>query len=322
MLRGRLIVVGAVLVVLAGLGVAAAVLHSPAPTLGTRGVDVSSHEHAGNAAINWPDVAAAGDSFAAIKVSEGTYYDNPYYASDAVQAARAGLFVMPYVFADPFDAKDNGSATQQVDMAVRQLSTVAVPASQMLPLALDIEPDPYAAKQKVNECYGLSPAAMVTWIRQFMAEAQLKTGRKPVIYTSTAWWKACTSNSAAFGSYPLWIMSWSPPAPTLPAGWNTYTFWQQTARGAVPGIAGSRTDEDYLARPVSLQPSRLAWHSPAGVPPRAGVSCLPDHAEQVDLRALAGRWYEKLRTALFGDVAESLAPEISRPAVIRNFQYQ
>jgi hypothetical protein len=40
-------------------------------------------------------------------VSEGTYYDNPYYASVAVQAARAGLFVMPYVFADPFDAKDS-----------------------------------------------------------------------------------------------------------------------------------------------------------------------------------------------------------------------
>jgi len=256
LLRGRLILVGAVLIVLAGLGVAAAVRHSPAPTLGTRGVDVSSHEHPGNAAINWPDVAAAGDSFAAIKVSEGTYYDNPYYASDAVQAARAGLFVMPYVFADPFNAKHNGSATQQADMAVRQLSPVAIPASQMLPLALDIEPDPYAAKQKVNQCYGLSPAAMVTWIQQFMAEAQLKTGKKPVIYTSTAWWKACTGNSAAFGGYPLWIESWSPSAPALPAGWNTYAFWQQTARGAVPGITGSSTDEDYLPHPISLQPSR------------------------------------------------------------------
>jgi len=264
LLRGRLILVGAVLIVLAGLGVAAAALQPSAPTLGARGVDVSSHQHAGNAAINWPEVAAAGDSFAAIKVSEGTYYDNPYYASDAVQAARAGLFVMPYVFADPFDAKANGSAAQQVDMAVRQLSPVAVPASQMLPLALDIEPDPYAAMHKVNECYGLSPAAMVTWIRQFMAEAQLKTGKKPVIYTLTAWWKACTGNSAAFGSYPLWIASWSPSAPALPAGWNRYTFWQQTARGAVPGITGSSTDEDYLARPASLQPSRLAWHSPAG----------------------------------------------------------
>jgi len=248
--------VGAVLIVLAVLGVAAAVRYSPAPALGTRGVDVSSHEHARNAAINWPDVAAAGDSFAAIKVSEGTYYGNPYYAADAVQAARAGLFVMPYVFADPFNAKDNGSATEQVDMAVRQLSLVAVPPSQMLPLALDIEPDPYAARQKVNECYGLSPAAMVTWIRQFMAEAQLKTGKKPVIYTLAGWWKTCTGNSAAFGSYPLWIASWSPSAPRLPAGWNTYTFWQQTARGAVPGINGSTTDEDYLARPVSLQPSR------------------------------------------------------------------
>ena len=53
-------------------------------------------------------------------MSEGTYYDNPYYASDAEQAASAGLFVMPYAFANPFPAKDNGSAQDQADMAARQ----------------------------------------------------------------------------------------------------------------------------------------------------------------------------------------------------------
>lgn len=248
-LRGRVILAVAALIMLAGVGVAAALL-APRATMLTRGIDVSSHEHPHNAVINWPDVAAAGNTFTAIKASEGAYYDNPYYASDAVHAASAGLFVMPYAFANPFPARDNGSARDQADTAARQLRSAAVPAGQMLPLALDIEPDPYTARQQTNQCYGLSPTALVTWIRQFMAEAQIKTGKKPVIYTTTAWWKTCTGNSAAFGSYPLWIASYAPSKPALPAGWSQYTIWQHTSKGTVPGITGSSTDED-LARLIA-----------------------------------------------------------------------
>jgi GH25 family lysozyme M1 (1,4-beta-N-acetylmuramidase) len=240
-------------------------------TVPTQGIDVSSLQHPRNAVINWADVAGAGSTFAAIKASEGTYYVNPYYASDAVQAASAGLLVMPYAFANPFHAKVNGSAKEQADVAVRQLTSAAMPAGQMLPLALDIEPDPYAVRQKTNQCYGLRQTAMVTWIRQFLAEAQLKTGNKPVIYTTTAWWKACTGNSAVFGSYPLWIASYGKSAPGLPAGWSKYTFWQQTAKGSVPGITGSRTDEDLVgtvkhassvAKPVSI--AQFAPPTPVG----------------------------------------------------------
>ena len=260
------------MMVLAGLCVTAAAALttprasvSPASLLITSvpawGIDVSSLQHQRNEVINWPDVAEAGTTFAAIKASEGTYYVNPYFASDAVQAVGAGLYVMPYAFADPFRAKVNGSAKEQADVADRQLTSAAIPSGQMLPLALDIEPDPYAIKQKTNQCYGLSQTAMVTWIRQFLAEAQLKTGMKPVIYTTTNWWKACTGNSPAFGSYPLWIASYKKSAPALPAGWSKYTFWQNTAKGAIPGITGSTTDEDVLgpvrhassvAKPVSL----------------------------------------------------------------------
>jgi lysozyme len=227
----------------------------------TQGIDVSSLQHPRNAVINWPDVAGAGSTFAAIKASEGAYYVNPYYASDAVQAVRAGLFVMPYALANPFRAKHNGSAQAQADMAVRQLNSANVPANHMLPLALDIEPDPYAASQNTNQCYGLSQNAMVTWIRQFLAEAQLQTGRKPVIYTTTAWWKMCTGNSASFSSYPLWIASYGKSDPALPAAWSKYTFWQHRTKGAIRGITGSITDEDFLgplpharpvAKPVSL----------------------------------------------------------------------
>jgi GH25 family lysozyme M1 (1,4-beta-N-acetylmuramidase) len=259
-LPGRAGIAGAALIVLAGLVVAlATALPAPTVTTSTQGVDVSSHEHPRNAVINWPEVAAAGYTFTAIKASEATYYVNPYYASDAVQAARAGLFVMPYAFANPYPAKDNGSAREQADTAARELDSAAVPARQRLPLALDIEPDPYTAEQKTNECYGLSRTAMVRWIRQFMAEAQLRTGQKPVIYTLAGWWKVCTGNSAAFGGYPLWIAWYERSDPALPAGWRTYTFWQHTSSGAVPGIAGSTTDVDYLGPVSYASPVAKPW---------------------------------------------------------------
>jgi lysozyme len=246
---------GAALIVLTGLAVTAVTVPSlPTATRPAQGIDVSSLQHRQDAVISWPAVAAAGNTFTAIKVSEATYYLNPYYVPDAVQAARAGLLVMPYAFANPFPAKDNGSARDQADLAASRLTSAAVPASQLMPLALDIEPDPYTARQKTNQCYGLSPAAMVRWIHEFIAEAQLKTGKKPVIYTLLPWWKTCTGNSAAFGGYPLWIASYGPSAPVLPAGWSKYTFWQHTSRGAIPGIAGA-TDQDYLGpadRPADL----------------------------------------------------------------------
>jgi GH25 family lysozyme M1 (1,4-beta-N-acetylmuramidase) len=274
---------GAALMVLAGLCVtAAAALFAPSATLlpatvlmtpvPTQGIDVSALQHPRNAVINWPQVAAAGNTFAAIKASEATYYVNPYFASDATQAASAGLFVMPYAFANPFPTKVDGSAKDQADAAARQLTAANVPASQMLPLALDVEPDPYTASQKTSQCYGLSHAAMVTWIRQFMAEAQLKTGKEPVIYTTVPWWKVCTGNSAAFGGYPLWIASYGKSNPALPARWSKYTFWQHTARGAIRGITGT-TDEDFLgpvplARPVA-KPVSLAQFPP---PPSVGFT--------------------------------------------------
>ena len=66
-----------------------------------QGIDVASLQHSGGASINWAAVAAADYKFAFIKVSEGSYYANPYYAGDGAGARGAGMFVAPYAFAIP-----------------------------------------------------------------------------------------------------------------------------------------------------------------------------------------------------------------------------
>jgi GH25 family lysozyme M1 (1,4-beta-N-acetylmuramidase) len=253
-LRGRAAIAGGALIMMAGLVIpAAATMTATAATSATQGVDVSSLQHPNNAAITWSDVASAGKTFVGIKATEGNYYTNPYFAGDASkgyesdvqQAADQKLYVIPYAFANPFDPTDNGTAIQQADYAAGAVSSVSAYASWLLPLALDIEPDPYASADNTNQCYGLSQSAMRTWIGQFLTEAKSKTGKTPIIYTTADWWNACTGNYTGFSSYPLWLASYGVTNPALPAGWSNYTFWQYSAGGSVSGITGA-TDLDYL----------------------------------------------------------------------------
>ena len=73
-----------------------------------RGLDISAYQH-DKTPINWGLLARQGVRFIAVKVSEGTYYRNPYYPSDARAAAAAGLQVMPYAFANP--SRSGGAAS-------------------------------------------------------------------------------------------------------------------------------------------------------------------------------------------------------------------
>ncbi|MBV9382157.1 MAG: putative Ig domain-containing protein [Streptosporangiaceae bacterium] len=202
-----------------------------------RGVDVADYQHPGGAAINWQQVARAGYRFAAIKATEGTYYVNPYGAADVASARRAGLYTAYYHFAIP-----NGpGGAAQADYAVRQ--SHFAPGSHLLPFELDIEYNPYGP----NECYGLSQRSMVGWIASFSNEIRRLTGQLPMIYTTADWWNTCTGGNRSFGANPLWVAAYGFGSPPLPAGWRTWTFWQFSSSGTVPGIrTPGNTDVDYF----------------------------------------------------------------------------
>lgn len=209
------------------------------------GVDVAASQHPGGAAIDWARVAAAGYTFAAVKATEGDYYASPWYARDVAGAEAAGLSVTGYHFAIP---NASGGAAQ-ADYAVSHLgSTGGGPAR---PLELDVEYDPYTATDHTGQCYGLTAAQMVSWIGAFTGEAQRLTGKVPVIYTTVAWWRACTGDSTTFGADPLWVAGSVAGRPAWPAGWRSWSYWQFTSGGTVPGVAaGAATDVSYAsARP-------------------------------------------------------------------------
>ena len=114
---------------------------------------MASYQHPGGAAINWADVAAAGIGFAAVKATEGTYYQNPYALSDLAEAKAAGLAVGAYAFAIPNGNGGSSSAAAQADYLLRYLGA----DSATVPIMLDIEYDPYVSTDGTNQCYGLRP---------------------------------------------------------------------------------------------------------------------------------------------------------------------
>ncbi len=225
------------------------------------GIDVASGQHPEGAAITWTSVAAAGYKFAFIKVSEGSYYVNPYYASDAAGAERAGMFVAPYAFAIP----NYSGGALQADYALDHASYA--PDGQTLPLVLDIEYDPYDGAAPTgdgtNSCYGLSQARMVEWIAAFVAEADRRTGQPPAIYSTQDWWATCTGDSAAFAADPLWVSSYA-ATPAVPGAWNgNWTYWQYTDAATPPGVPDA-TDASWLSSTALVLAAPASRSSAAG----------------------------------------------------------
>ena len=167
---------------------------------------------------NWPDVKAAGISFVGILAYDGASVSNPSYVSQVTGALGQGLYVMPYVVADPLKvATGSAQFTAKAWPAINGVSGAPYrKGGQYLPIVLDMESQPLVTSEA---CYGLTQAQIVTWIGQFVAAANQQTGLSTVIYSNPNWWQACTGNTTAFASEPLWIADYGVSSPAVPPGW-------------------------------------------------------------------------------------------------------
>jgi GH25 family lysozyme M1 (1,4-beta-N-acetylmuramidase) len=281
-------------------GMRAAATVTPLPGV-ARGIDISSH----NAEPNFSTLKSSGVSFVSVKATEGDYYVNtkttspaqPGYTQEVTDATTAGLSVMPYVFANPYQATgdDNGSGTCQADYAWQAIGSqysASATTGLMLPVVLDIEPDPYASTQaNSNECYAKTPAALESWIGAFLGEMKTLSGKTPIIYTDPSFWSTCTGNYPGFSSaYPLWLADYGPASPPGVPGWSSPAFWQYTSTGTASGVTGN-VDLDYLTpvtqntkvnQPVTLvqirtlstlaNPGTTFQYSASGLPPGLSIS--------------------------------------------------
>lgn len=204
------------------------------------GIDVSHYQ----GTIDWSTVAASGEDFAYAKVSEGVTYADPSFTANRSGALAARVSFGAYHFGRPDKGDARGQADRLVDLGGYAGTTGRTQPDPgfrggMLPPMLDIEwpwftnPDgtPY------DTCYGLTPAAMVAWIADFVDQVRVRTGMATMIYTNPNWWNLCTASNADFSAHPLFVSKYSSTEPTvLPPGWTKWTLWQYTSTGTVPGV--------------------------------------------------------------------------------------
>lgn len=209
---------------------------------GIQGIDVSSHQ--GN--VDWNAAWNRGSRFAYAKATEGTGYKNPNFNQQYGGSYNKGMIRGAYHFALP----NVSSAVDQANYFVNNGGGWSADGKTLPPL-LDIEYNPYASLG--NTCYSMSPTQMVNWIKGFSDQVKARTGRVPMIYTTTDWWSYCTGNSAAFGENPLHIANYNHKgAGKLPASWSVYSIWQYSSSGPFVGDSnvwnGSAAGLTALAR--------------------------------------------------------------------------
>jgi len=228
--------------VLAAVALTTAVAASPAGAID--GIDVSRWQHPNGAAIDWDAVRQSGQRFVFIKATEGpeaggSPYVNPYFKGDWTDAARAGLLRGAYHYAQPSTAP-NAGVLQARDFVA---TTGTMQGPMDLPPVLDIE-----------ETNGLAPAQMVTFVKSWLTEVERLTGRRPIIYTGLSFWNLGLAGSTEFAAYRLWFARWldAPTPGQLPSGFLTWTFWQRSSTGRVPGIQSAVDLNSYCCAEANL----------------------------------------------------------------------
>jgi GH25 family lysozyme M1 (1,4-beta-N-acetylmuramidase) len=79
-------------------------------------------------------------------------------------------------------------------------------------------------------------------VQKWLDTVQTSLGVKPMIYTSLS---GAVHLGRAFGGYPLWIGAYGVSCPKVPAGWSTWTIWQKSSTGTVPGISGAVDIDEF-----------------------------------------------------------------------------
>lgn len=195
------------------------------------GVDVSTWQ----GTINYAQVYASGRRFVIAKATEGIGFTDGKWATNLANAPAAGLALGAYHFARPDLNPTTSGAMDEADWFVSQMHLTG----GMLIPALDLE------------VHGtLSVTSLTAWVKAWLGEVYAKTGARAMIYTSPSFWQTYLGNTPWFaqnGYSILWVAHWttstSPSVPASNWGGHSWTFWQYTDNGTVPGI-GSGVDLD------------------------------------------------------------------------------
>jgi lysozyme len=185
-----------------------------------QGIDVSKWQ----GEIDWVRVKAAGTRFAFIKATEGGDLVDDRLRENWEGAKKAGVPRGAYHFV--YWCR---SAADQIKWFKRHIPKDA----DALPPVLDLEWNGHS-----RGCPRTLPKLKaLAKIRTMLAALEAHTGKKPIIYTDITFHEDVFEGSSEFDNYPFWLRSVA-AHPSERYEKREWEFWQFTATGKVPGVAG------------------------------------------------------------------------------------
>jgi parallel beta-helix repeat protein len=215
-----------------------------------QGIDVSQYQ----GDITWSEVYGAGYRFAYAKTSEGNGLQDPNFAGNMVEGRGAGLFMGAYHLGRP----DLGNSAHDeahffVDTAYGYLTS-----GYLRPVL------------RVSTGSSMGKEALSNWIIEWVEEVRSLTNAEPLIQVTSEY--ANYYLDASLAQYDLWISHWTYDPSTSPNTgeiWDTWSFWQYSNLGSVPGIDGNvfldlfnGTNDDLQKMLLFLPPEADFTYSP------------------------------------------------------------
>ncbi len=183
------------------------------------GIDVSKWQ----GTINWAAVKASGVDFAIIRCGyrgsqTGVLVEDPTFRQNIQGATAAGLRVGVYFFTQ---AVSEVEAVEEASMCLQLCSGYNL----ALPIFIDTEDGARAQ--------GLDRGTRTAIMNAF-CQTIANSGRRPGVYASTSWYNTML-NAGSLGGWTIWVAQYAAACQYK----GSYSMWQYTSKGSVPGVSGS-----------------------------------------------------------------------------------
>ncbi|WP_374985209.1 peptidoglycan-binding protein [Streptomyces fradiae] len=274
-------------------------------TYTVKGIDTSHHNHdATGKPIDWKQVAR-GNSFAFLKATQGTAYQDPWFARDFKAASGTSLLRAPYHFFDPRSTRDGAAQADHFIRTARAAGYSGTRAGE-LPPVLDVE------SVWVNGKEVCPKALRADQLQVFLQRVKAAFKVTPIVYTRASFVTGCMGGKGeAFRGHPLWLARYGSGAkePQNVPGAGAWTFWQYTETERVPGIPGRNGTVGTADRNVyrgTLAQLRAMAHLGGAPAPRPGAAwpTLREGQRGVDVATaqllLTARGYASAADGVFG----------------------
>ncbi len=192
-----------------------------------QGIDVSDHQ----GEIDWKAVSDAGYEFVFVRVGfrgygeEGTLNEDTMAIEYMQEAQQAGLEVGAYFFSQAVDEEE---AAEEARFAADVIKRSGV--KMTLPLVYD----PELAGGSAGRANNLSRDQVCSNAVAFKKAAEEELHCKVALYTNL-FWENTYFDVETLDQFEIWYADYEP----VPQTNYTFTWWQYSETGAVPGIRGA-----------------------------------------------------------------------------------